>query len=126
MSYVKNSEHAEALTRAAANAIHKDVTGWEWKLGSLWHESFGHMDTRQRFAPLDVPADAYLVEHLLMVEVKYSVGASTTMINMHEHAHGCSACATIYANDDALKIRMETAVRLAALVAAVMENGDGT
>lgn len=111
-SRIHDAAHAERVTREAAKAIGLTVpfnARWE-NTGML------HLSGATRFAPLIDAADAYLIETKLRINVEYKkLGPNTIMQMKHDSSHG-SIMATLEEGANHLRIRMEHAVILAAMV----------
>lgn len=73
----------EQMTRAAAHAIGRDVTAYEWwdavkglRIGTV---ASGHWDAADCpvFAPLTDPCDAFVVEAVLQISVEYKCNGTS-------------------------------------------------
>lgn len=117
-SRIHDRLHAERVTREAARAC-----GIVIPINAVWDGLLGGFQLAPKtvyadntFAPLNDPADAYKIESILRINVQYKkLGPNIVMTMSHEDSHG-SLMATMEPGADHLRVRMETATVLAALV----------
>lgn len=124
--------HREHMTRAAARAISKDLTGFVWNdeaLGlvrgnypiNVWPSEF----FPEVFAPLHNPADAFSIESDLQLNVEYKANGQQMMIVVSRvEGEAQTTYMTGFpikgGREVALKARMLAVTQFAAMCDAVM------
>lgn len=120
MSSIISREHAERITRQAAQAIGLHIphnARWDIMLGGF-QLAPATPYTANTFAPLNDPADAYKIESALKINVFHRALSNQSYVmsfRSSEHSDGAALMRTVNKGDDALRMRMETATMFAAL-----------
>jgi len=117
-------KRSEELTRQAARAIGRDLTGFEWAeqvRGLLKIDRTAcPPDVEGVFAPMSDPCDAYLVESTLHMNVRYEVKNGIMAIYFSSHRWpdlGYMTTTVINDCEAQMRARMYGATQFAAIVA---------
>lgn len=131
MSRIINREHAERITRAAAEAIGLTLpptARWDISLGGIVFNPLrlllkdGHTYADNAFCPLNDPDHAYQVEVALRINVFHKrITDDTYVISLRssEDGQGGALMQTVNKGDDGKRLRMEAVTMFAALYTLV-------
>lgn len=126
MSRIISQEHAERITRAAAQAIGlevPDTAKWSPALGGLIFNPLrtllgdGSDYADNCFCPLNEPEHAYMIESKLQINVFHKRLGDSYVISLRSSTDGQHGALvyTVNKGDDGMRVRMEAVTQFAAL-----------